>query len=207
MSIGIRWAVVVLAFLVLFATNVLTLVNNSFHVKAHNLFESVLGGVISTADSTINRTKALRDVNQQLVIVNQRLVATDTALRGALGVLGAATDLLQIRTQRLVVEHHKLSHMSAAQKTAAKGLVTKVVRRLAISVPRNVTSLFPRAVPMGGIAVSLAMTALDVNDACDTLRDLNVMNQAMGEEKHDDSKVCGVRVPNIQDLMRSIPKS
>ena len=204
MTANIRWAVVVLAFLVLCATNVLTLINNSFHVKAHDLFESVLGGVISTADSTINRTKALRDANQQLVAVNQRLVAAGAALRGAVGVLAAATDLLQIRTHSLIVEHHKLSQTAAAQKTAARGLVAKVMRRLAISVPRNVTSLFPRALPMAGIPVSVAVTALDVSDACDTLRDLNAMSEAMGEEKHDDSKVCGVRTPTVQELLKSI---
>ncbi len=216
----IKRAAVVLTFLALCLTNALTLTNGNFHATAHNLAESVFGGFVSTADSMMNRTKALRAENEKLTSINlelasenRRLAAAEAALRASYRTLELAHDLLRTRTlrlvdatHRLIGEHDEIRRKSEIQKAAAKRFNSRMFPRLSKSVGRSVSSLPARAVPWAGIAASVAFTTLDLIDACHTLEDLNAMNEAFDEAKHDDSKVCGVKIPTADELKKSLPR-
>ncbi len=75
MSINSKLAAALIAVLALCATNLMTLLNDSFHVKAHDLITSIVGGFISTSNSTVNRTRGMRVANEELIAANRPQLA------------------------------------------------------------------------------------------------------------------------------------
>jgi len=43
----------------------------------------------------------------------------------------------------------------------------------------------------------VALTASDIYDDCQTLKDLNELNITFNHEKEDETTVCGMKVPSI----------
>jgi hypothetical protein len=207
MGSSVRLILAVIAFLVLCATNVMTLTNDGFHLKAHNLLQSVLGGVLQMDGSTVNRTRQLRESNQSLIVANQRLIAAVVGMRVATQALSAAHELLRIKSMGLVGEHQSLLRKTEAIKIGAKGFIGRMVRRMTVSVTRGVASLVPRLTPVVGVAASVAVTAFDVADACDSVKEMNALGGLVDEPMHDESTVCGVRIPTAEELFERLSLS
>lgn len=52
-----------------------------------------------------------------------------------------------------------------------------------------------------GVAVVLGVTALDLRDTCETLKDMNEVNTAFGLAPEDQTKVCGITVPTKAEVL------
>lgn len=89
-------------------------------------------------------------------------------------------------------------------KAAAKTLSTKVATRAGKSVARHVAGAAGESIPVVGTALIAGMLALDVKDACDLMKEVNEMNQALGVPKEDEQKICGVQVPSRAELATSV---
>lgn len=202
----IRYPVVIAVILALGVTNLMTLVDDSFHVKAHDFLESVAGRFISTSGSTINKTRNLRLANEELITSNKKMIIAAVALSAATRGLIVANDVLQVNHRKLTTDHESLSKKSVALKTSAKGMVAKVWLKVSGSVMRNVVSLPARVAPVAGAMVSLSVTALDLADACSILKDMNAMYEVIGDVTQDESKICGIRLPTVEELRKSIPR-
>ena len=84
----------------------------------------------------------------------------------------------------------------------------RIQKRTAKSAFRSVVAVTGETIPYIGVGVIVAVTTLELYDACGTLKDLAVLNEQLelGEAVNTD-KVCGLKVPSISDLIDNIDKS
>ncbi len=177
----------------LLATNALTLTNDDFRQKAQVLAVALFG---STAES--KELRALRSENEQLRAANLRLTDSDVKLRFSLAALVTATNLLVLKTTALAAEHTRLATVSRAQKETATAIRQKVLLRIGPAAARTVSSLPGKAIPALGTSVLLVTTVMDLRDLCETLKDMDSLGLAFGEDAADESKVCGTKVPAME---------
>jgi len=61
-------------------------------------------------------------------------------------------------------------------------------------------------VPYLGAGLVVTVTAADVIDGCDTVRDVNEMLRILEVEPIDDheSEVCGIKVPSVDEVLTNI---
>ena len=113
-------------------------------------------------------------------------------------------DDLKASNTRLVAENERIK----AGRSKVKPISSRIARRLTRNVTMNVSSLALEAVPILGIATMIAVTAVDVNDACNTMDDMNQLLDALGEppEQSATDEICGYRdkIPTVDELKEKI---
>lgn len=95
-------------------------------------------------------------------------------------------------------------------KKAVRQTTNRVARRTAIATTRNTASIAAEAIPYIGIAAILAATAMELNDACETMKDLHELEMAMDPSSADateKNKVCGATVPSKDEVVDTIVES
>lgn len=97
----------------------------------------------------------------------------------------------------LNAQHSNLIQVQARRDAAAKKLSSRVAPRVIHTATRAASSLPVKVAPLAGAAVAVGMTLWDIKDMCDTLHDINEMNQVFGHPAADTQRVCGIRVPSF----------
>ena len=87
------------------------------------------------------------------------------------------------------------THVSAVRTEVSTRISKRVARRAVVNAGKNLSSLAGELVPIAGTAVILALTASDLYDDCQTLKDMNELGAAFDNENHDEATVCGMKVP------------
>ena len=94
------------------------------------------------------------------------------------------------------------------EKSARAAVVLKTSNRIAVrslkNTTRNVFSVFAKAIPGLGTGTILALTAWDVYDVCETLKDINELNSVFDHPPEDQTKVCGMKVPTPKQVLTQI---
>lgn len=108
--------------------------------------------------------------------------------------------------KRIAAEHAALKRSSDRQALTAKKISTRLAARYVANASRNMSSVAGQAIPFAGTAIILGVTAWDVYDACETMKDINELNNAHGHVKIDHTRVCGMRIsiPNQQQVLAQI---
>jgi hypothetical protein len=101
-------------------------------------------------------------------------------------------------------KHAELTRVSAARSATTKQISKRLATRAVRNAARNSSSVFAEVIPGIGYAVVLGVTALDLHDACETLKDMNELNRAFDHEEVDQAKVCGLRVPKKAEVVAKI---
>ncbi len=94
-----------------------------------------------------------------------------------------------------------------ALREQARRIIRRISRRTARKAVRNVGEMFGEAVPYLGIAVIVAGTTLDVKDACDTMRDMSLLEQLHDPSAAPDPDVmtvCSLRVPTRAEILARV---
>ena len=81
-----------------------------------------------------------------------------------------------------------------------------ISRRIARSAARDVASMPGEAIPFWGTAVIVGVTAAELLDLCNTLRDLHALKVAFSPDAEfgaDETAVCAIKVPTREELWRS----
>jgi hypothetical protein len=172
----------------LIASNVASLVSASAHDWMHNALWRVLsiGGQTAADRALANSPKTKLD----------QTVKTKTAD------LEAKNRLQAKELEDVHVKNRKLAQQLDVNGKQAKATVAAVHQRLAKGVSRNVAALPSESIPYLGLGVTLAVTSLDIYDACQTMKDFNDLLRMMGqgEEKPD---LCGQKVPTVDQVLAS----
>lgn len=106
-----------------------------------------------------------------------------------------------------------LSTMSNRGQNLKKtvGKITKQIsRRTVVGAVRNVGSTFGEAIPYVGVAVIVTATALELKDACATLRDLHDLENDLNIEgtiDKDADTVCGLETPTKEAVWEKVTNS
>jgi hypothetical protein len=171
----------------LFTTNIATLVNSTAHDWMHRALWSVLaiGGDVMATKAMIDSPKAKAD--QKLKTQAADLEAKNKQLA------------------ELDVNNKKLAQKLEANGKLAKATVSKVHKRLAGGIARNIAALPSEAIPILGVTALVATTTMDVYEACLTMKDFNelLVRMGEGEEKPD---LCGKKVPSADEVRASVKK-
>ena len=157
----------------LLATNIATLMSAS----AHDWMHSALWRVFSIIGDQASADRALAN-----------------SLKGRL------EQIVKEKTADLDAKNKHLAHQLEANGKQAKKTVAAVHKRLAKGVSRNVAALPGESLPYVGVGVTLAVTSLDIYDACQTMKDFNDLLRMMGqgEEAPD---LCGQKVPTVDQVL------
>ncbi len=95
-----------------------------------------------------------------------------------------------------------MSKVVAKNKAIAARISTRVVRNSGM----NLLSVPVEAVPIIGIASIVLVTAKDLHDACETMKDIEEL-LLMGDKQNrttDTVKVCGQKAPTVDEVMESL---
>lgn len=96
------------------------------------------------------------------------------------------------------------------QKTVSEAILDtnkRIARRTVSAATRNASSVVAESIPYFGIAVMLAVTAADLNDSCNTIKDLHALDVAIDPNKAfspDDSEICGLKVPTPEETWEQV---
>jgi hypothetical protein len=93
---------------------------------------------------------------------------------------------------------------------AVEDTAGRVSRRTAAGAARNAGSVVAEAIPVAGVAVVLGVTAWDIKDSCDTMKDLHELELAFNPATSPDpeaSEVCGLTVPTKGEVWAAVKAS
>jgi hypothetical protein len=171
----------------LLVSNVVSLVSASAHDWMHDALWRVLSiGGQAVADRALANSPKGKSASLEARAKELNLLNRNQTIE---------LDQLKIRNQNLA---RKLD-VSGKQ---AKQTVATVHNRLAKGIARNLASIPSEAIPVVGIGVTLAMTSMDIYDACQTMKDFNSLLVLLeqGEERSD---LCGQKVPTREEVIQA----
>jgi hypothetical protein len=199
---------VVIGFLGLLTLNVLTLVDDGIHAKAYGVLESVVQGTVAGPMLKNSSTEVRR---RDVAVATQVLRSQKDHLARQTMNLVAATNIFISNASRLQAEKAEVEALLRTWKTkysraqaATQRFSRGVAQRLAKGANRTVSLLVGKAVPYFGIAVTVAMTSLDLKDSCDTVKEINQLALSMEETATDESTVCGLSVPTKKAVVDTV---
>lgn len=118
------------------------------------------------------------------------------------------TNLKQTTTD-LQAERANLKKVSS-ELDGVSGRITKMKpalqTRLAKGVSRNLAAIPAESIPYVGVGVVLAVTAADLKDACDTMKDFNTLLVELGRGEKDPD-FCGRKVPSKEEVWSDVKKN
>jgi len=197
------WSLAVSA-VVLFlgVTNYLSLTNDTFRGEAVRMLPFGLVRPASPSELlTASRLQeaALREarLEQEQVALRQQLAAM---ARDALVLRHANIDLVarerSLGAKLKIAEERRLLGVDAARRLGAS-----MKARIGRGVARNLATLPGKVLPAIGAAVVVGSTALDLQDLCDSMRDMASLNAAVGLPGEDDRAVCGIRIGSVRAVV------
>lgn len=148
--------------------------------------------VADISDNLISERKMTKKLQGEVTELSGDLAAQRVAskkLRNQLSDTGA--DLVTYRGK-------KMARSQAVELTA-----DSISRRAAKTSSRSIGSMAGEAIPYIGTAVIVGVTALELKDLCDTLKDMSELKRSFtpgAPESDDEATVCAMKVPTAQEL-------
>ena len=172
----------------LLVSNVASLVS----VSAHDWMHNALWRVLSIGDQAV----------ADRALANSPKAKLEDTVKKRTAELAAKNRLQAKELEDVQVKNLKLAQQVDVNGKQAKATAAAVHQRLAKGVSRNVAALPSESIPYLGLGVTLAVTSLDIYDACQTMKDFNALLRMMGqgEEKPD---LCGQKVPTVDQVLAS----
>lgn len=161
--------------------------------------QKLQGEVADLGDELVSERRVTQKLRGEVVdlgedLVNERRVAT--TLRGQ----------LDDATQRVVTYRGKRMAVSQAVDITADTIDARAVR----TATRSVSSTFGEAVPYVGTAVIVGVTALELKDLCDTLKDMDELRRAFNPNlppSNETTTICAMEVPSREDIWEMVKES
>jgi hypothetical protein len=116
------------------------------------------------------------------------------ALKAILTPVVADTTLSRLLSNSPTQKQFELKRVSMMRTNIAKKVSTRITRRAVANAVKNASSFVAEIVPVGGIAIIVGLTASDIYDDCQTIKDLNELNVTFEHEKEDETSVCGMNM-------------
>jgi hypothetical protein len=111
---------------------------------------------------------------------------------------------LEAENRNLESNFSQCRHTLHVVKTAGRKLSINMARRVVWNVSRHIAGMTGTAIPYVGAGVSVAMTAVDVQQGCESVKDLNAMNREMNLDTEDEAAVCGLSVPTKDQVIADV---
>ena len=194
-----------------------TILKSSFKVIIALLFVGSLAMNIITMTWTTEgiaakgALAAVASITSVAADLGSKLAASEkvvTGLRDELAANEAEITDLRIKLDDSVKKATRLKNRLNANKKAVSQITKRITRRTIVGVGRNITAAYAEAIPVSGVAVILGITAWELYDACQTMKDMDEINKSMGiHDTVEKGKVCGKKLPSIKEIFKAIKSS
>jgi hypothetical protein len=191
----------IFAFLGLASLNVLTLVNDKAHAAGYSAIKAILATAIpdAAASRMLSNSSTVKR-KQDAMVATQKLAAERDMVVASSKVLEAKQLTLLKSLKEVEASHSALKHTSTLRTAAVLKTSKRLAIRAATNATRNVSSVFAEAILLLGTGIMLGVTAWDLYDACDTLKDINELNSVFDLQKEDQNIICGMKVPTTKQV-------
>ena len=187
------------------ALNVLTVLNEEIHSKVYSGLRAVLAKVASASlleqatknSPSVRRTRDIDTVTKGLQAEKASIAASRMALQ-------ERNTSLERVNRDLETKHGELIRVSARRTAAVQSFSQRLAKRAAVNAARNASAAPAESIPILGTTIMIAVTALDVADACNTIKELNELGGEFGTRPEDHTKVCGIHVPTQEEALAQI---
>lgn len=171
---------------------------------------------VSQLDAAARKARAEVDIARKQKL---SLEANLNKAKAELAVEKTKATILAQKTGKLEVENGRLRKAgpdvvfrgkSRPLRDVIEETAQSVGKRTAKVAAVNVGSMAGEGIPFWGIAVIVASTAYEVNGACETMKDMRDFTTALSPGSADDgdvARVCGMHVPNKEELWQAIKAS
>ena len=199
----LKMALLILSLAGLLVTNVASVL----HAGVHDFLYSGLRSMLliagePVADALTRRSKAV-DVDTKVKAQTASLRDQKIKAEAAHASAKADLDVERVKTKKLTADLEQFKLRGQANAKALKEVAGTVRNRLAKGVARNAASVPAESIPYVGIGVVLSMTALDIHDACSTMKDINGLLRMLGQGE-ENSDVCGTKLPTPDEVVASL---
>ena len=82
-------------------------------------------------------------------------------------------------------------------KSKTKTITQRVAKRTSRNIAANIAAIPGESIPVVGIGIVIAITAMDLHDACEDLKDMDELSKLVGfdSNKNQTNKICGMEIP------------
>ena len=167
------------------------------------------GEVAELSDNLVNERRVARELRGEVADLTDNLVAEQAVTRR---LRAEATDL----SDELLVAKRQLDNAMpdlvtyrgkrVAVSEAVEETADLISDRARNSAAREMGSMAGEALPYLGVAVIVGVTALELKDLCDTIKDMNALKRAFNPALSPDEgakTVCSMEVPTSDELWAS----
>lgn len=160
-------------------------------------FAGRAGAQVAEAGDAAER---LGNARAAVVALEERHGELESANRELTEKLGA----LQKSNKELGDKLTRQNQALAANQAAARKFSASLARRLYRNASRHVNGMAAVAIPYVGAGVTAAMTALDIRESCEALRELNEMQRVMQLEPENEAPVCAMQVGSREQIINQV---
>ena len=179
----------------LLTLNAATVMNSTTHdVLYSGLHKALLFLGADVADGVLSKSPTVRS--------KQQIAVATKATKEEVVDLKATNKKLNGDFQDLQVKHDKEISAASGRAKSTKEIASNVQKRLAKGVARNMAALPAEAVPYLGVGVTLAVTSIDIYDACTTMKEINGLLVMLGQGE-ENADFCGEKVPTLAEALKS----
>jgi hypothetical protein len=201
--IRLKKLLLILSLAGLLATNLASLLHSGVHDFLYSgLRRMLLIAGEPVADALTRRSKAV-DVDTKVKAETASLRDQKIKAEAAHTKANADLDVERVKTKRITAELDAFKLRGQANAKALKEVAATVRNRLAKGVARNTASIPAESIPYVGIGVVLSMTALDIHDACSTMKDINGLLRLLGQGE-ESPDFCGTKLPTRDEVATSL---
>jgi len=198
----VRMVVVISSILGLGALNIATLVSDELHAAGYSVLRAVLGSGL--ADETLTKllsrsTTAKR--KSDVALATKTLMAEKSTLAATNRAILEKHLSLEKEHKDVVAKNLELTKVSSRQNEIVQKVNRRIAQRSVRGAGRNITSLSGEVLPFVGAALTVGVTAWDLYDLCETVKDLNEVNRAFGQPLDDEQAVCSLKVPSKEKVL------
>ena len=162
-------------------------------------------------------------LNITMLVWQTGAFAVSTAFAGLTGMSSVITglkntnDSLKKTNKNLVVKNNTLQKQNKnllKNKKHISKITKRIMTRTSIGAARNLASVPVEAIPTVGVAAVVGVTAFELKEACETMKDMNELNALMGievlseiEASIEEKIVCSMEVPSADEVMDQVINS
>lgn len=184
------------------ALNVLTVLSEEVHSTMYSGLRAVLARVTSTSilERAIKNSPTVRR-RQDSETATKVLQAEKAGIAASSKALQEKHAGLERAFRDLETKHGALTRVSATRTAAVQSFSERMARRAATNAVRNTSAAPAESIPILGTTIMVAVTALDVIDACNTIKELNELGSVFGTGPQNHTTVCGIHVPTQSEAL------
>jgi biopolymer transport protein ExbB/TolQ len=107
--------------------------------------------------------------------------------------------LIEAENRNLKKEKQQLISKRVEHQRLVRNYANKITSRISRNAIKNASSIMPQLLPGLGDALTISITALDVIDACNNIREINELQSIFEVEpiENHENEVCGLKIPDL----------